>query len=221
MLAIGAEAEPVADLDPVPQLYSAAGRIDAEEAARNRLVVAQRIEIDGAGVNAAMIVAREIVHADRLAFPRGEQIAALAGLIPMNQRASSEHESAARVEVHAADALAFGDQRFDVAAGIAPVDAAVGNIGEVKTAEVVHTRRFEQAVAAREHLEFHRCDPPPARLTRFAARGEPRRWWLRRFAVSVREIDFDRLRHPRAVLIVEPQTAMAQVDQHWLQNSGQ
>src|SRR5271156_2420027 len=130
MLAIRAEAESVADLDAVPQLHSAPGRIDAKQAAGNRLVVAERIEVNGAGVNAAVIIAGEIVHADRLAFPRGEQVAALAGLlVPMNQRATGEHESAARVEVHAADALAFRYQRLDIAAGIAPVDAAVGNVG--------------------------------------------------------------------------------------------
>ena len=34
-----------------------------------RLVIAQRIKVDGAGVDAAVVVACEIVHADRLAFP--------------------------------------------------------------------------------------------------------------------------------------------------------
>ncbi len=74
----------------------------------------------------------------------------------MNQGAAGEHESAALVEVHPANAFALGDQRFDIAARIAPVDAAVGNVGEIEPAEIVDTRRFEQAVATREHLEFHR-----------------------------------------------------------------
>src|SRR6266436_6292956 len=137
MFSVGAEAEAVADLNSVPQFHRTARRIDPEQAAGNRLVVAQRIEVDSAGEDAAVIVGREIVHADRLAFPGGEQIAALAGfLVPMNQGAPGEHESAASVEVHPADALAFGDQRFDVAARIAPVDAAVGNIAEVEAAEI-------------------------------------------------------------------------------------
>jgi len=109
MFSVGTEAEAVADLDPVPQLHRAAGRIDAKQAARNRFVVAERIEVDGAGENAAVIVAREIVHADRLAFPGGEQVAALAGLlVPMNQGAAGEHEPAALIEVHAADPLRLG-----------------------------------------------------------------------------------------------------------------
>src|ERR1700732_3733835 len=108
MFSVGAESETVADLDTVPQLHRAAGRIDAEQAAGNRLVVAWRIEVDGAGVDAAVIVACEIVHADRLTFPRGEQVAAFAGLlVPMNQGAAREHESAALIEVHPANAFAL------------------------------------------------------------------------------------------------------------------
>src|SRR5271166_188708 len=171
MFSIGAETEAIADLDSVPQFHRAAGWIDAEQAPRYRLVVAERIEVDGTGVNAAVIVGREIVHADRLAFPRGEQIAALAGLlIPMNQAAAGEHEPAALVEDHSADALALGNQRFDVASRIAPVNAAVGDVAEIQPAEIVDTRRLEQAVAAREHFEFHRSDPPPAGLPRSGVR---------------------------------------------------
>src|ERR1700722_13586955 len=165
MFSVGAESEAVADLDAVPQLHRAAGRIDAEQAAGNRLVVAQRIEVDRAGIDAPVSVACEIVHADRLPFPRGEQVAAFAGLlVPMNQSAAREHEPAALVEVHPADAFALRNQRFDIASRIAPVDSAVGNVAEIEAAEIVDTRRFEQAIATREHLEFHRSNPPSARL---------------------------------------------------------
>src|SRR5208283_1605605 len=106
-------------------------------------------------------------------FPRGEQVAALAGLlIPVYQPAPGEHQTAALIEDHSADALAFRNQRFDVAPGVSPVNTAVGNVAEIKAPEVIDPWRFEQAVAAREHLEFHRCDPPPARLPRFARRCE-------------------------------------------------
>src|ERR1035437_4477422 len=176
VFSVGAETEPVADLDAVPQLHRAAGRVDAEQAARNRLVAAQRIEVDGSGVNAVVIVGGKIVHADGLASPSDEQLAAFAGLlIPVDQATAGKKEAAAGVENHSSDAIALGDQRFDVAAGIAPVNAAVGNVTEVETAEIIDGRRFEQAVAAREHLKFHRPDPPPARLPRFAVRGEA---WL-------------------------------------------
>src|ERR1700687_1144623 len=168
MLAIRAQPETIADFDTVPQLHRAARRIDAEQAARNRLVVAERIEVDGSGVNAAVVVGREIVHADRLAFPRSKQIPALARfLIPMNQAAAGEHESAAAVEDHSTDALSFGDQRFDVAAGISPINSAVGNVAEVEPVALVNAWRFKQPIAAREHLEFHRSKPPAARLPRF------------------------------------------------------
>src|ERR1700675_1815435 len=124
MFSVGTESETVADFDAVPQLHWAARRIDAEQAAGNRLVVAQRIEVDGAGIDAAVIIACEIVHADRLAFPRSEQVAAFAGLlVPMNQGAAREHEPAALVEVHPADAFTLRNQRFDIASRIAPVDA--------------------------------------------------------------------------------------------------
>src|SRR5271156_3983518 len=191
MFSVGAESEAVTDLDAVPQLHRAAGRIDAEQAAGDRLVIAQRIEVDRAGIDAAVIVAGEIVHADRLAFPRSEQVAAFASLlVPMNQGAASEHESAALVEVHPANALALRNQRLDVASRIAPVDAAVGNVAEIETAEVVDARRLEQAIASREHLEFHRSNPPSARLPRFAARGEAWRFVLR--------TDLTRLARPAA-----------------------
>src|SRR5258707_6131465 len=99
MFAIRAQAETVADFDTVPQLHGTARRINAEQAARNRLVVAERIEVDASGVNAAMIVSRKIVHADRLGFPCSKQIPAFAGfLIPMNQPAAREHESNASDE---------------------------------------------------------------------------------------------------------------------------
>src|SRR5882757_2030269 len=104
MFAIRAQAEAVADFDTVPQLHGAARRIDAEQAARNRLVVAERIEVDRPGVNAAVIVSRQIVHADGLAFPRGKQVPALASLlVPMDQAAAGKHESAAGVEDHSTD----------------------------------------------------------------------------------------------------------------------
>src|SRR5579864_4036905 len=128
MFTIRTQPETVADFDPVPQLHRASRRIDAKQASGNRLVVAERIEIDRSGVNAAVIVGREIVHADRLAFPRRKQIAALAQfLIPMNQSAAGEHESAAGVEDHSADALSLRNQRLDVAAGIPPINSAVRN----------------------------------------------------------------------------------------------
>src|SRR5260370_20800812 len=133
MFAIRAQSETITDFDTVPQLHGAARRIDAKQAAWNRLVIAERIEVDSSGVYAAVRVGGEIVHADGLAFPCGEQIAALARLlVPMNQAAAGEHESAAGVEDHPADALSFRDERFDIAAGISPVNSAVGNVGERK-----------------------------------------------------------------------------------------
>src|SRR5579859_8055806 len=111
MFSVGTETETVADLDAVPKFYRTAGRIDAKQAARNRLVVAEWVEVYRARENAAVIVGGEVVHADRLAFPGSKQVAALAGLlVPMNQRAAGEHEPTAAVKVHPADALAFGDQ---------------------------------------------------------------------------------------------------------------
>ena len=74
----------------------------------------------------------------------------------MNQAAAGEHETAAGVEDHSADALSFRDQRLDVAAGISPINSAVGNVAEVEPVALVNARRFQQAIAAREHLEFHR-----------------------------------------------------------------
>src|SRR5258708_3304968 len=157
MFAIRAQSETVADFDTVPQLHRAARRIDAKQAAWNRLVIAERIEVDSSGVYAAVRVGGEIVHADGFAFPCGEQIAALARLLaPMNQAAAGEHEPAAAIEDHPADALSFRDERFDIAAAISPGNSAVRNVGEVEPVALVNAWRFQQTIAAREHLEFHR-----------------------------------------------------------------
>src|SRR6202022_3992797 len=59
---VRAEAHPVGDLDPFPQLGGRAGWVDAEQVSGNRLVGAERVELCGADKHAALRVYREIVE---------------------------------------------------------------------------------------------------------------------------------------------------------------
>src|SRR5271156_3608825 len=155
---IWAEAHTVGHFDSFPELGDRVGRIDPEHVAGDRLVAAERVELERTDENAALRGNRKIVEpAQRAAFPLSEQVAALPRrLAPANQAATAADDSAGRVERDSADAAPARDESFDAAVRAPPVDAAIRHVTEVEPVALVDARPLDETVAVSQGFKLHR-----------------------------------------------------------------
>src|SRR5512146_1799741 len=155
---VRAEAHPVGYFDPVPQLCDRVRRVDTKDVAGDRLVGAERVELERSDEDATLRVDRKIVEtARRAAFPFGKDIVALLRrLIPADQAASAAYDSARRVQRDSADAAPAGNESLDDTLGVSPVNAAIEHVAEVEPVAFVDARPLDKTVTVRQGFELHR-----------------------------------------------------------------